>query len=282
MTVPPWGLLASPFMQRALLAATVVGVVGGIVGVHVQLRRRAFVTDALTHTVFPGIVLANASGHSLFLGALVAAVVSTGLLAPLRARWRVDDDELLAVVLAACFAAGVVVASRSASYAADLTAVLFGRILTVGRADLVQMAMVGGAAVAVVAGLRKELVLRAFDPAGAAAQGYRVDVLDLALDLAVALVVVTGFTAVGTLLVVAFVVTPPAAARLCTGSVRAATAVSIALGVGAGWVGLVVSAGASRSGVTLPPGPTIVVVVTLAFLAVLGGRSWRRRGDLAS
>jgi manganese/iron transport system permease protein len=270
-------LLAPAFMQRALLAATVVGIVAGCVGIHVRLRRRAFVTDALTHTVFPGVILASVGDHSLFLGALAGALVSVGLLATLRARRLVGDDDLLAVVLTAFFAVGVVVASRRDSFAADIGAVLFGRILTVSSADVAQMALVGALALALVAALHKELVLRAFDPAGAEAQGYRLGALDLALDVAVALVVVTGFKAVGTLLVVALVVTPPAAAWLCTRSIGAATVVSVALAVAAGWSGLALSAVASRHEVALPPGATIVVLVTLGFVVVLAASSWRRR-----
>lgn len=270
-------LLGPPYLQRALVGATIVGVAAGIVGVHVHLRQRVFITDALTHTVFPGVALAVVWQASLFAGALFAAAGSLVLLAALSGRRRREDDDVVAVVLAGFFAVGVAVVSRSDSFSADLTALLFGRLITVATTDLVQMAAVGGLALALMAALHKELVLRAFDPVGAAAAGYRPAVLDLALDLAVALVVVTGFKAVGTLLVVALMVTPAVAAALCTASVRAALVVSVALAVGGGWAGLGVSVLASHRGLALPPGATIVAVLSLGFVAVLATTSLRGR-----
>lgn len=271
------GTLGPPYLQRGLLAATLIAVPAGVVGVHVRLRKRAFVTDALTHTVFPGLALAVVFQASLFVGALVAAGVSLVFLAALSHRRRGGDDDVLAVVLAGFFAVGVAVVSRSDSFTADLTALLFGRILTVDTTDLAQMAAAGGLAMALVAALHKELVLRAFDPSASAAAGYRPGVLDLALDVAVALVVVTGFKAVGTLLVVALVVTPAVAAGLCASSVRGALVVSVTVGVAAGWAGLGLSVVASRRGLVLPPGATIVAVLSAGFLAVLATTSWRAR-----
>ena len=120
----------------------------------------------------------------------------------------------LAILLTSFFSLGVVLVSRTRTYTADLTVFLFGRVLAVDRADLLATlalaAVVGGTLWA----LRKELVLRAFDPDGAAAMGYRTAALDLVLNLLIALVVVAAVKAVGTVLVVALIVVPAAAARL--------------------------------------------------------------------
>ena len=104
------GLLIDPFqvafMQRALLAVVVLGVLAGAVGVFVVLRRLAFVGDALTHTVFPGVVIAFLAGQSIFIGALVAALVSAVLLTTLTSTRRVTPDAALAVLLTSFFAVG--------------------------------------------------------------------------------------------------------------------------------------------------------------------------------
>lgn len=267
------GVLDAPYARRALVAVVVIGVVAGCVGVHVVLRRMAFVTDAMSHTVFPGVVIAFALDRSVYLGALVAGAATALALAGLGRVRRVGHDALLALLLTGFFALGVAVVSRQRSYAADLTAFLFGRILTIGTADLVLMTVVAAIAILVLAVLHKELVLRAFDEDGAAALGYPLRRLDLVLALAVAAVMVTSLRAVGSLLTVALVLTPAATARRFPLGVVATMAAAVALAVGAGVVGLEISQQAALgAGVRLAPGATIVAVATAVFaLVVLGG-----------
>ena len=256
-------------MARALLEVLLLGVVGGIVGVHVLLRRLAFLSEALQHTVFPGIVVAFLTGQSLLLGALVAALVTVGLLVLLARRPRVDADAALAVLIAGAFALGVVLVSHRAGFQHDLTALLFGRILAVDTRQIVETALVTAACVAVIAALHKELVLLAFDRPGAAALGYRTGWLDFTLNLVVALVVVAAVRALGTILVVAFLITPAATARLLCRSVASMMAVAVAFALVAGWVGLAVSYEASvHHGVRLASGATVVVAMTTGFALV--------------
>jgi manganese/iron transport system permease protein len=125
--------------------------------------------------------------------------------------------------------------------------------------------------------LRKELLLRAFDPDGAAAMGYRVDLLDLVLNVLIALVVVAAVRAVGTVLVIALIIVPAATARLLTD--RVATMVALACGLGAlgGWLGLAVSYDVSvQRGVRLASGATIVVVLVGFFVVALAVSPGRR------
>src|SRR5205823_13734615 len=153
-----------PFMLRALLEVLLLGVIGAVVGVHVRLRRMAFLTDALQHTVFPAIAIAFVVGFSLLWGALAAAALTIVLLVALARRPRVDQASALALLIAVFFAAGVVVVSHRSGYSSDLTALLFGRILDVDARQLVETAAIAAACGAVLAALHKELVLRAFDP----------------------------------------------------------------------------------------------------------------------
>src|SRR3954451_12000757 len=205
-----------PFMQRALAEVLLLGVLGGVAGVYVVLRRVALVGDALTHTVFPGVVVAALLGRSLAVGALVAGVLTAVLFTLLSARGRVREDAVLAILLTSFFSVGVVLVSRRQTYTSDLTAYLFGRVLFVDVAQLVETVVVTVVVVGLLAALHKELILRAFDPAAAAAAGYRLVWLDLVLNVLLVLVVVAAVRAVGTVLVLALLVVPAAAARLLT------------------------------------------------------------------
>ncbi len=265
------------FMQRALLAVLVLGVLAGAVGVFVVLRRLAFVGDALTHTVFPGVVVAFLIGQSIFLGALAAALLSALLLTTLTSTRRVTPDAGLAILLTSFFAVGVVLVSREQSYTSDLSAFLFGRILAVDWAVLIQTLAVSSIVLTTLVALRKELLLRAFDPDGAAAMGYRVDLLDLVLNVLIALVVVAAVKAVGTVLVIALIIVPAATARLLVDRVATMTAISCGLGAVGGWLGLAISYDVSlERGVRLASGATIVVVLVAGFVLALAVRPARR------
>jgi manganese/iron transport system permease protein len=267
----------APYMQRALVAVIVLSVLAGVVGVVVQLRRLTFMSDALTHTVFPGVAIAFFTGNSLFAGALVAGVVSAALLTLATRSRRVDDDAFLALLLATFFSVGVAVVSRGDSFTSDLNALLFGRVLTITERQIVETAIVAVVVLGVLFLLRKELLLRAFDESAAVALGYPVWVLDLVLNVLVALVVVASVRAVGTALVVALIVTPAAIARLLCTSLRAMLALSVLVGVLAGWFGLALSYDVSiHHDVRLASGATIVVVLTAAFVVVATGRAIRR------
>jgi manganese/iron transport system permease protein len=262
-----------PYMQRALVEVLVLGALAGAVGVLVVLRRLAFVGDALTHTVFPGVVIAHLLGRSLLLGALAFGVLTAVLLTGVGRHRRVGDDAALAILLTSFFSLGVVLISRTRGFTADLTVFLFGRVLAVDRTDLAQTLAVAAVAAVVLAALHKELVLRAFDP-----MGYRTGTLDLVLNLLIALVVVAAVEAVGTVLVIALIVVPAAAARLLADRVGAMTALACLLGAAGGWLGLAVSYEVSvEHGVRLAAGATIVVVLVGLFLVAAALAPLRRR-----
>ena len=280
-------LLIEPFqagyMRRAIAEMVLLGIVGGVVGVHVLLRRLAFLTEVVQHTVFPGIAVAFAFGQSLMIGALSTAMLSVVLLTLLGRQQRVDHDSAMAVLFAVFFAAGVVVVSRRRGFQSDLTALLFGRVLAVDQRQLIDTMVVAAACLIVLAVLHKELVLRAFDPGGAQALGYPVARLDLVLNVVIALAVVAGIRAMGTVLVVAVIVTPAAAARLLCRRIWSAMVVAVAFAAVGGWLGLALSyTGSVHHGWRLAAGATVVTVLTIGFVAVAAGRAvWRlfnRRG----
>ncbi|WP_327049383.1 metal ABC transporter permease [Microbispora sp. NBC_01189] len=272
-----------PFMARALAELVVLGALAGTVGVLVLLRRLAFVSDTLTHTVFPGVVIGHimAGDGGVFWGALAAGVVTAVLLTLLTARRRVSEDAALAVLLTTLFAVGVVLVSRQTGFTSDLTAFLFGRVLTVTEEQLVQTAVVTVLVVALLAALRRPLLLRAFDPVGARAAGVRVGLLDLVVNVAVALVVVAAVKAVGTILVIALLVVPAATARALSDRLVVIVPLAALLGAAAGWLGLVASYEASIGyGLRLASGATVVLVLVGLYGLAHAAAFARRRAKL--
>ena len=259
--------LGSPFFRRALVEAVLVGIVAGVVGVHVMLRRLPFFVVAMSHATFPGVVLASIFGFSLFLGGsgfgllVVLAVVALG------ASKVLDDATVIGVVLAGSFALGVVVLSaQPSSSSKDASAFLVGSVLTVTPSDLVTTAVTGVVVLAVLAALHKELVLGAFDAQGAAAAGYRTALLDLCMLAVVTVALVTAVPAVGTLLAVAMLTVPAMAARLWVDRVAPAMAVSAAIGAASGVVGLCLSAAFG-----VAAGGAIALTASAAFLVSAAG-----------
>jgi manganese/iron transport system permease protein len=218
-----------------------VGGLCGVVGVHVLLRRLPFFTMALGHATFPGVVLAALLGVNLFLGATLFGAVVVLVVALLGARERVDETSAIGVTLSGAFALGVLLLSAQAGFSRDLAAFLVGSIVTVQHGDLVTTAVAGAAVLGVLAVLHKELVFGAFDRGGLAALGYPVLALDVTLLLLVEVTLVTSIPAVGTILAVALIVAPAAAARLWTERLGATMAVAAAIGVASGVVGLAIS-----------------------------------------
>nr|WP_084692111.1 metal ABC transporter permease [Parafrankia elaeagni] len=276
-------------MTRALIEIVILGALSAAVGVLVMLRRLAFLTDALTHAVFPGVVAGFLIGGAdgIVPGALLVAGLAAAGFTALASTRRISEDAAMAMLLTGCFAVGVVLVSRQESYTADLTGFLFGRLLTVNTTDIAVTAVTAAVAGTVLLLARKELLLRAFDPQGAHAAGYPVWLLDLVLNLVIAMVVVAAVRAVGTVLVIALVVIPAAAARLLTDRLAGVLAVAVLLGPLSGWVGLIVSYDASvHHDVRLAAGATVVLVLVSIYGLALAGstlrswaaRSWAARG----
>lgn len=274
--------MGTSFFRRALVEAVLVGALAGLVGVHVLLRRLPFFVVTLSHATFPGVVLAGAFGVSLVLGGFAAGLVLVVLIVVLGRQRVVGDTTVTGVVLAGAFALGVVLASARASGSRDLTAYLVGSVLTVTTGDLAVVAVVGAAVLAVLALLHKELVFAAFDPAAAAAQGYRTAVLDGVAMVVVLLTMVVAIPAVGTLLALALLVVPALTARLLTQRAVPAMALAAVAGALAGLVGMVVSAAwpvAAGASIALASGAGFVLVVLWRDVAARATRHRRAAGS---
>lgn len=278
-----FGAFAVPFMARALIVMLVLAIVAGIVGVLVNLRGLEFISDGLTHAVFPGLAIGLAVGGTagLLPGAAIAALVAALVLTWLD-RAGITSDAAIAIVLTATFSIGVIVVSRSGDYAGELEALLFGRVLTIPPEELLPLIAVCLVAAGAVAVTLKQQLFRAFDRSGSRAAGDSALALDLVLNAAVALVVVAAASTVGTLLVLALLIVPGAAARLMTERLWWLFPAAAGFAALAAWLGLAAGfAGSTAGGVDLPAGSTVVGVFVVGYALVLlvhGVRARRRRG----
>ena len=253
-----------PFMQRALAATLIVGILCAVVGAFVVWKGLSFVGDALAHASFAGVAVAFVSGTSIYLGAAIAAVVTSLLITFLSRTARISSDTAIGVLFAFAFSLGIVIISRVQNYTVDMFAYLFGNVLGVGLDDLALIAGAGGLVLLVILLLYKELFFVAFDPVMAEASGLPVGLLQYLLLAMIGGTVVVAMRAVGIALVVAMLVTPAATASLLT---RRFHRIMV--------LGALLSAVASVSGLYLSfyanvaSGGAIVLVSTTIFLVVL-------------
>ena len=249
---------------RALVAAILVGSVCAVVGTYVVLRGLAFIGDAIGHAAFPGVVVAFLLGAPFYIGAAVAAVGTALAIGFVTHRTWLRTDTTIGVLFAGTFALGIFLFSLIQGYVADLFSFLVGNILFISLGDLIGLLVLGGLVLVTVAVLWKELLYATFDPLGAAASGLPVGALEYILLILIAVTIVVSVQAVGIILVVAMLVTPPAAAQLLTSRFGWLMALSVAFGVAGAIIGLYLS-----YWLDVASGATIVLIETALFLAVL-------------
>ncbi len=269
----------SPLFRRAMLEAVLVGVLAGLVGVHVSLRRLPFFVTAMSHATFPGVVIASVLGVSLFVGGTVFGFVVVALVLAFGTQRVIDDTAVIAVVLAGSFALGVLILSTRASSSKDLSAFLVGSVLTVTAADVVTTVSVGVVVLAVLGLMHKELILGAFDRTQAQSLGYPTRLLDGVVLAVVTVTLVTAIPAVGTLLAIALLTVPALTARLWTTRLSTTMLVAACIGGASGALGLCAAAIwsiAAGGAIAMSAGAFFVVSLTAVSLAGLRPGGERR------
>ncbi len=275
----PWAL---GFMQRALVAALLVGIVCAVMGTFVVLKGLAFIGDAVSHAAFPGLVIAYLLGVPLYLGGAVAAVLTALAIGAVSRRGGLRFDTAVGVLFAGTFALGIFLFSTIDNYVADLFSYLLGNVLGISFGDLVQIAVLGVVVLAALFILRKELLYAAFDPAGAAASGLPVTTLEYLLLGLLGVTIVVSIQAVGIILVVSMLVTPAATAQLVVVRFGRMVTLAVAVAGASAVVGLYLS-----YYLNVASGASIVLVETGLFLVALalsprrGLLARRRRGPEA-
>ena len=231
-------MLEFAFAERALVAAVVTGLLCGLLGFFVILRRLAFIGVGISHSAIGGVAIGLLAGVDPGISAAVFSVaVALGMFQVARDR-RLGEDAIIGVFLSGAMALGLLLTSLQHGYQRDLFAYLFGSLLTVSQSDLVMLCSLAAVITVVVAASFREMLFVAFDEEVARAYGRRVDLFDALLIVVLALTVVAGVRVVGVLLVEALLVVPAATAALWTLDFRRQVALSMTLGAVCGAAGL--------------------------------------------
>lgn len=253
------------FMQRALLAVVLIGVVSGVMGTYVVTRGMAFLGDALAHSILPGVAVAflvtGGGAQAILIGGMAAAVLSAMGIGFLTRGGRLGEDTAIGVIFAGTLALGIGIISSARNYATDLTHILIGNILAVDATDLGLMLLVGGVVLVVIVALYKELLIISFDPTLAQTLRLPGETLRVLILVLLALTIVIGVQAVGVALVVAMLVTPAAAARFFTSRLHRMMALAAVIAAFSGVVGMY-----AAWYLRVAPSAAIVLTMTLIFL----------------
>jgi zinc transport system permease protein len=260
---------AFAFMQRALAAGVLVGLLASYYGVFVVQRGLSFLGSGLAHSAFGGVALGLLLGWAPLWVAVPFTVTAALGMSWVQARTALGADTAVGVVFSVAFALGVVFLSLRREYSADAFTYLFGSILAVTSADLWLTGAVALAALA-ASPLWGRWAYATFDRELALADRLPVERDDYVLSVLIAVTVVVAVKVVGIMLISAFLVIPAATARLLVRTFHTMTLVSAAVGTTSAMVGLWAS-----YRFDIPSGATIILVQASAFAVAMGVRALR-------
>ncbi|MFC8508367.1 metal ABC transporter permease [Streptomyces sp. NPDC057411] len=271
--------LNDAFMQRALLAALLIGITAPAVGIYLVQRRQALMGDGIGHVAMTGVGLGFLMSANPVWMATLVAVVGAVVMELIRAYGKTRGDLALALLFYGGMAGGVMLINLSDTGSnANLTSFLFGSLTTVSREDTVTITILAAFVILVTVGLRKQLFAVSQDEDFARVTGLPVRFLNLLIAVTAAVTVTVAMRVVGLLLVSALMVVPVAAAQSLSRSFRATFAMAVAIGVGVTLTGTV-----TTYYVDAPPGATIVLLAIAVFvtLTALSTPLARRRARAA-
>ncbi|WP_206022627.1 MULTISPECIES: metal ABC transporter permease [unclassified Salinibacterium] len=228
------------FMTRALLVTVVAGTTCALLSTWLVQIGWSLMGDAVSHAVLPGVAVSYLLGWPFAVGAFIFGVGAVALIGGVRATTKIKSDAAIGVVFTSLFALGLVIISANPSQT-DLGHILFGNVLGVSDADIVQVVAIGAIACAILLAKRKDFTLFAFDRSHAGAIGINTRVLSALLLGLLALTVVVALQAVGIILVVAMLITPGATASLLSRRFDRMLLLSVVVTVVASIVGVYVS-----------------------------------------
>lgn len=256
---------------KLFLAVLIISIVSSLVGTFTFLQKKALISDALSHSVLPGIVIGfMLSGHLnpwlVLSGAIVSGWLSLKLIDILRRISILKSDALLALSLSTFLAIGLSLISYTqlnpAYSRSGLTDFLFGKITAINNNDLIMMSVVCIATLIIIGFFWNNLVLRSFDEAYAKTRGFKIRILDSLFNILIITSVAISVQAIGVVLTSALLIVPVAFARMFSHNVFKITIIA-----------LVVSLISTLSGTTLsvyfqdiPTGPAMVVVLSATFV----------------
>ena len=263
---------SNTFMLQALVAGVLVSIACAVAGTFIVLRGLAFIGDALAHGVLPGIALALILGAPGILGAAAGAAVMIGGVTLITQRSKLSSDTAIGLLFVGMLSLGVVIVSRSSSFAGDLTRILFGEIFGISLNSIfIQLAatVIIGAVALVCA---RPFMLLSFDPDQAQVAGFSTRLYHNIMLFMIAATIIVSFQTVGTLLVFGLLVAPAAAGAMIARRIGAMIAWAALFGALSVYIGLLLS-----YHFDLSAGAAIVLTTTIIFFIVFSIQNARGR-----
>jgi zinc transport system permease protein len=249
------------FMQKALVAAALVGVTAPAIGIFLVQRRLSLMGDGIGHVAFTGVAAGFLLDTLPLVTAIVAAILGALAIELMRERGRTEGDVALAVVFYGGIAAGALLMGLSGTSNTNILTYLFGALLSVDRADILAALGISVVVLGIAMLLRRVLFAVSYDEEVARASGISVRTLNLLVAVAAAITVGVTMRVVGILLVSGMLVLPVAAVQQLTRSFNSTFVGSLAVGLVVSVAGVVTS-----YYVDAPPGATIVMAAIVAFV----------------
>lgn len=263
--------------RMVFLGTTVIGLVAGALGSFAYLRKQSLISDVVSHAALPGALLAFLAAVTVFgtdgrnmiglvIGAVVAGILAVLLSNGIARHSKIRIDAAMAVALTLFFGGGMllmrIITNSTLPGKGGIQDYLFGNASVITIADLTTSIAVGAVALALMVVFWKEFALRTFDPDHARVLGFNGRIVDILMFATVVIATVIGVKAVGLVLMVAFVVTPPAAARQWTRTLPSMVILSGVFGAVGSGVGAYFSIVLGK----VPTGPLIVLTLFAIFL----------------
>ncbi|MEU5654390.1 metal ABC transporter permease [Streptomyces sp. NPDC047737] len=270
--------LNPPFMQRALIAAVLVGITAPAIGIYLVQRRQALIGDGIGHVAMTGVGLGFLLSTNPVWMATLVAVAGSVVMELIRWYGRTRGDIALAMLFYGGMAGGVMLINLSDTGSnANLTSFLFGSLSTVSEEDVTAIVVLAAFVVLVTVGLRRQLFAVSQDEEFARVTGLPVRVLNLLVAVTAAVTVTVAMRVVGLLLVSALMVVPVAAAQQISKSFKVTFVLAVVIGTAVTLAGTVTSYYQD-----VPPGATIVLLAIAAFvlLTALATPLARRRAKV--
>ncbi|MEU1926593.1 metal ABC transporter permease [Streptomyces sp. NPDC019826] len=256
--------LNPPFMQRALIAAVLVGITAPAIGIYLVQRRQALMGDGIGHVAMTGVGLGFLLSTNPVWMATLVAVAGSVVMELIRWYGRTRGDIALAMLFYGGMAGGVMLINLSDTGSnANLTSFLFGSLSTVSEEDVTAIVVLAAFVVLVTVGLRRQLFAVSQDEEFARVTGLPVRALNLLVAVTAAITVTVAMRVVGLLLVSALMVVPVAAAQQIAKSFKVTFVLAVVIGTAVALAGTVTSYYQD-----VPPGATIVLLAIAAFIVL--------------
>ncbi|MBN7274639.1 iron chelate uptake ABC transporter family permease subunit [Ligilactobacillus pobuzihii] len=231
------GLNEFHFLQNALVTAVIIGIVSGVVGCFIILRGMSLMGDAISHAVLPGVAISFIMGINFFIGAIAFGLLASVIITYIKGNSVIKGDTAIGITFSSFLALGVILIGVANS-STDLFHILFGNILAVQDTDKWISIGVSIVVLVIVYLFYKELLITSFDANMAQAMGMKVNFYHYLLMILLTLVAVTAMQSVGTILIVAMLITPAATAYLYSNSLKVMIFISATLGAVSSVLGL--------------------------------------------